>query len=109
MNDIESSMYNSKAVELTMQDVEPLDVYNAPISKRSCVICSIDASMDPEHVRLQNEAFAKFGEDLFGYNFLKENQAVTVIHTVKIQAQIADTPAKPAPTADKYALLCIKQ
>jgi hypothetical protein len=34
------------------------------VVKKSCVVCSIDAMMDPQHVRLQNEEFARFGRHL---------------------------------------------
>ena len=34
------------------------------IPKKSCVVCSIDSMMDPQHVRLQNEEFARFGSHL---------------------------------------------
>ncbi|MGB4191944.1 MAG: FG-GAP-like repeat-containing protein [Rickettsiales bacterium] len=69
-------------------------------NKKSCVVCSIDAMMDPEHVRLQNEEFAKFGENLFGYNFLTENQAISA---TKAPAQIANTPTKAESTTTDNA------
>ncbi len=49
--------------EISRQNSRTVDTHSV-IGKSSCVLMSIDALMDPEHVRLQNEEFIKFGNQL---------------------------------------------
>ena len=61
-NGVDGSVSRIQAMEISDRDTKVES--EAKIGQRSCVVCSIDALIDPQHVRTQDEEFARFGRHL---------------------------------------------
>lgn len=64
-DDVENPLHHRiSTMEISRHDTQSLSTDQKNPSKSSCIILSIDAMMNPEHVRSQNAEFIRFGEHL---------------------------------------------